>query len=195
MYTISLQCALTMVEEVCPACLRLCWDVGWGCRGEGKTEVITRQSDRYNRMLEFSCIFWKEKKTFLLTMSLFQNLFEIYIITASERTCLCWHWSGVGVVFDTLCSEFVWFFFFFFSRLDIHIGKCQVGIKDCPISKVRSFNNTQAMKSHCRSLEAIRKHVIAQSRNQCCNTPEHPYRILQQTCKTDSVFTFELQMF
>lgn len=47
---------------LCPACLKLYWDVGWGCRGEGKTAVITRQSVRDDKMLEFSCIFSERKE-------------------------------------------------------------------------------------------------------------------------------------
>lgn len=113
MCTISLQCAFTTGTHGGAQCVLLAWDYSgmWGARKNRSCNQADNLSGTKG-CWSFLAFFWKEKRTFLLIMSLFQNLFEMYIITASGRICLFWHWGGVGVVFDTsFAQEFYNFFF------------------------------------------------------------------------------------
>lgn len=55
----------------------------------------------------------RKEELFLLVMSLFQNLFEIYVIRASERVRLFWQRSGGGDVWYMLLRSCMFFEFFF----------------------------------------------------------------------------------
>lgn len=97
MCTTSLQCALTMGDylwwnAVYPSFLKLCCYVmdggGREAGEEQKTEGITRQRVRADWMLEPSHPFLEGKKSFFATMSLLQDFFAVYIISASTGICL-----------------------------------------------------------------------------------------------------------
>lgn len=139
-----------------------------------------RQSVRDSRILELSCILLKGKNNSFASYEFVPKF--IWVLHNYSQRKNVFSDTGVGMLFDMFCLGVEWFLFFF--SLQSWYPHWKVSTKNTARSQKWSPSIIfEPWRLAIGLLEAIRKHVIAQSRNQCCNIQNVLIKYLSKLAK------------